>query len=123
MAGAARAAQVVTLTPEGALALWADTSRWATFVEGFARTLEVSPDWPAEGSKVVWESRPEGRGRVTEKVVEHGPGRFATQVFEEALQGRQALTASEHADGTQVELELEYELAKYWPLRAVADTI
>jgi hypothetical protein len=123
MAGTARAAEVVTLTPEGALTLWADTSRWATFVEGFARTLEVSPDWPAKGARLVWESRPDGRGRVTEKVTEHGPGRFTTQVFEEALTGRQTVTASEHADGTLVEIELEYELAKYGPLRAVADAI
>jgi polyketide cyclase/dehydrase/lipid transport protein len=123
VAGSARAAEVVVLAPEGALSLWADQDRWSTFVEGFARTLEVSPDWPAEGSRVVWESRPEGRGRVTEKVVEHGPGRFATQVFEDALVGRQTVTASEHADGTLVEVELEYELSKYGPLRAVADAI
>jgi hypothetical protein len=119
----ARAARVVPLTPEAALALWADTSRWPTFVEGFARALEQSPEWPAEGSRVVWESNPDGRGRVTERVVEHAPGRFVTEVFEEALHGRQTLTASEHADGALVELELDYELAKYGPLRAVADAI
>ena len=123
MASPARAARVVPLTPEAALTLWADTSRWSTFVEGFAHILEQSPDWPAEGAKVVWESTPDGRGRVTERVVEHAPGRFATQLFEAALTGRQSLTVSEHADGTLVELELEYELVKYGPLRVVADVI
>ena len=117
------AAHVVGLTPEAALVLWTDLGRWATFIEGFARTVEVSPEWPAEGAKVVWESSPGGRGRVTERVLEHAPGRFATQLFEDALQGRQAMTASEHADGTLVEVELEYELAKYGPLRALADAI
>jgi Polyketide cyclase / dehydrase and lipid transport len=121
--GVARAAEVVPLTPEAALRLWTDTSRWSTFVEGFARTLEVSPGWPDEGSKTVWESTPGGRGRVTERVTGHAPGRFATQVFEEALNGSQTVLVGEHADGTLVEIELDYELSKYGPLRAVADAI
>jgi hypothetical protein len=123
MAARTGAEHVVRITPEASLALWADPGRWATFVEGFARTLEISPDWPAEGAKVVWESSPGGRGRVTERVLEHAPGRFTTQRYEDALQGRQAMTASEHAEGTLVEVELEYELTKYGPLRAVADAI
>jgi hypothetical protein len=123
MARVATARQVVQLTPEATLALWTDTDRWASFVEGFARLLERSGDWPAEGAGVVWESTPEGRGRVTERVVEHGPTRFATQVFEEALHGTQALSASEDAEGTRVELALEYELSKYGPLGAVADAV
>lgn len=119
----AGAARVIPLTPEAALRLWVDTGRWATFVEGFARTVEVSSDWPDEGAKVVWESTPEGRGRVTERVVEHGPGRLVTEVFESALHGTQTLTVSEHADGARVEVALDYELTKYGPLRAVADLI
>ena len=119
----ARAATVVPLAPEGALALWTDLDRWPTFVEGFARTLETSGDWPAEGARVVWESGPGGRGRVTEKVLEHGTGRFATRVSEEALQGQQSVSIAEDAEGTRVELTLEYELTKYGPLGAVADVI
>ena len=121
--GVARAAQVVPLAPEAALKLWTDTSRWPTFVEGFARTLDVSPDWPAEGSKVLWESTPGGRGKVTERITGHGPGRIETQVFEEALNGSQTVLVGEHADGSVVEIELTYELSKYGPLRAVADAI
>jgi hypothetical protein len=123
MARTARAAGVVPLAPEGVLALWTDLDRWGTFVEGFAHTLEVSSDWPAEGSRVVWQSGPGGRGRVTEKVLEHSNARFATRVSEDALQGRQSLSVSEDADGARVELALEYELTKYGPLRAVADSI
>jgi hypothetical protein len=117
----ARAAAVVSLAPEATLALWTDVRRWPTFVEGFARTLEVSEDWPAEGARVVWESIPGGRGRVTEKVVASQTGRFATEVYEEALSGEQALRISEDAEGTRVELTLDYELNKYGPLRALAD--
>jgi polyketide cyclase/dehydrase/lipid transport protein len=123
MARTARAATVVPLAPEGALALWTDLDRWPSFVEGFARTLEASGDWPSEGARVVWESGPGGRGRVTEKVLQHGTGRFATRISEDALQGRQSVSVTEDADGTRVELSLEYELTKYGPLRALADVI
>ena len=123
MARTARAAAVVSLAPEAALKLWTDVGRWPTFVEGFGHLVEISSDWPGEGANVVWESIPGGRGRVTEKVVSFGPGGFATQVFEEALVGRQAVRTSEDAEGTFVELTLDYELSKYGPLRAVADAL
>jgi hypothetical protein len=123
MAGTARAAAVVSLAPEAALKLWTDVRRWPTFVEGHARTLEVSNEWPAEGAKVVWESIPGGRGRVTEQVVTSGPGRFSTRVFEDALEGEQAVRMAEDAEGTRVELTLDYKLSKYGPLQALADVL
>jgi Polyketide cyclase / dehydrase and lipid transport len=113
----------VVLTPEAALRLWADVGRWPSFVEGFARHVELDAGWPAEGSRVVWESVPTGRGRVTEKVVETGPDRLATMVFEERLAGRQTLRAVESEGGARVELSLEYALTKYGPLGPVADAI
>ncbi len=119
----ARAGSVVRLTPPETLALWTDVERWPSFVEGFARRLELAPDWPAKGARVVWESTPEGRGRVTETVVEHETDRFATQVFEEALMGTQTLRVAPTDDGTELQLELEYQLEKYGPLSGIADAI
>jgi hypothetical protein len=113
----------VSLPPEEALRLWADVDRWSTFVEGFARQLQRSPEWPEKGARVVWESNPEGRGRVTETVTENAPDRFSTQIFEEALMGTQTLRVLPAEDGSRVELSLDYELAKYGPLRGVADAI
>jgi Polyketide cyclase / dehydrase and lipid transport len=120
----ARAQADVVLTPEAALRLWTDVDRWSTFVEGFARTLERSSDWPAEGARVVWESTPSGRGRVTEKVTEGvGADRFATMVFEQRLVGTQTFRVVESEAGSRAELSLEYRLTKYGPLSAVADAI
>ena len=113
----------VALTPEAALRLWADVSRWSTFVEGFAHTLELDEEWPAEGSRVVWESVPAGRGRVTEKVLESGPDRIATLVFEDRLSGRQLFRVVESEGGARAELVLEYTLTKYGPLGVVADVL
>jgi hypothetical protein len=114
----------LVLTPEAALRLWSDVDRWPSFVEGFSRTLERAPDWPSPGSRVVWESTPAGRGRVTEKVVEgEGPDRFVTSVFEDRLHGRQTLRVVESEAGSRAELALEYQLTKYGPLSAVADAV
>jgi hypothetical protein len=124
----AGASAPLALDPPSAIELWTDVRRWATFVEGFGHTLELADEWPEEGARVVWESTPGGRGRVTEKVVERtvlgGGGRvFATQIFEAALIGIQRLRAVPVAHGSAVELTLEYELNKYGPLRAVADVL
>jgi hypothetical protein len=119
----ARARGTVALAPPEALALWTAVERWPSFVEGFARRLELSPEWPAKGARVVWESGPEGRGRVTETVLENSPDRFSTQVFEEALIGTQTLRVARSGDGSEIELTLDYQLAKYGPLAGIADAI
>ena len=119
----ARAEAEVALTPEQALRLWTDLSRWPAFIEGFARVVEVDPGWPAEG-RVIWESIPAGRGRVTEKVAEApAAGEFATLIFEDRLAGRQTFRTIASSDGARVELSLEYTLTRYGPLGAVADAI
>jgi hypothetical protein len=120
----ARAEVDVALTPEAALRLWTDVSRWPSFVEGFARVIELDPGWPAQDSRLVWESIPAGRGRVTEKVVDSGGSdRFATMVFEDRLAGRQTFRAVESEGGSRVELSLEYTLTSYGPLGPLADVI
>ena len=119
----ASARTLVPLAPPDALRLWRDVQRWPTFVEGFARMLSLAEEWPEKGARAVWESNPEGRGRVTETVVENAPDRFATQVFEEALMGTQTLRAVPANDGAEVELSLDYELVKYGPLRGLADAL
>jgi hypothetical protein len=78
----------IALAPERALALWADLDRWPAFVEGFARVVELDSGWPSPGARVVWESGPEGRGRVSERVLDHDPERvLVTEVAEEPLGG------------------------------------
>jgi uncharacterized protein YndB with AHSA1/START domain len=111
------------LPPAEVLRLWSDVDRWPSFVEGYARRLELTDAWPEPGGRVVWESTPDGRGRVTEAVKENEPDRFSTQVFEKALTGVQALRALPADDGSEVELSLEYELTRYGPLGGVADAL
>ena len=119
----ASARSSLPLTPAEALGLWSNVERWPSFVEGFARRLELTQGWPEPGGRVVWESKPDGRGRVTERVTENASDRFSTQVFEKALSGTQTLRALPAGDGSEVELSLEYELTRYGPLRGVADAL
>ena len=119
----ASAATVVPLAPEGAMGMWRDPRRWPAFVEGFARIEEQSPDWPAEGAKLVWQSSAGGRGRVTEKVVRRSAPEFSTQVFEDRLVGTQTFKAVEDAEGSRVELRLAYELTGGGPFRGLTDVL
>ena len=114
---------VVPLAPHDALRLWTDVDRWPSFVEGFARRLSLAPEWPEKGARVVWESNPDGRGRVTETVTANEPDRFSTQVFEERLMGTQTFQVVPANDGSEVALSLDYELTGHGSLRWVADAI
>jgi hypothetical protein len=119
----AKAQTLVALDPVATRELWADPGRWASFVEGFARVRDATGDWPEPGAKLVWESIPAGRGRVTERVVEAGERSFATEVFDDSLHGTQRARFEPEEGGTRMVVELEYELTKYGPLRSVADFI
>lgn len=93
-------------------ALWYDTARWATFVDGLAHVHAVEGDHPHAGAVVKWASFPGGRGRVREQVVAYEPGRGqVSDVQDTQIQGRQTLTLDEREDGSlRIGLELEYEI-------------
>jgi hypothetical protein len=124
MARRARADAAVALDPEAALALWADAGRWSSFVEGFQRIEDLSPEWPEPGARIVWHSGPDGRGRVTERIVEHTDGVFITDVAEERLRGRQTAVFEGRAEGgTVATLILEYELTSDNPFLPLTNLI
>jgi hypothetical protein len=108
-----RAARRVVLPPGEAEALWLDVSRWPTFIEGFAHVSSKEAAWPAEGSKLVWQSLPDGRGQVTEKVTARGEGYLTARLLEDSLTGIQSVSfqpAGDGEDATIVELCLKYDL-------------
>ena len=106
-----RAARRVVLPPDDAEALWLDVSRWATFIEGFGHAVSKDEAWPAQGSTLVWESLPGGRGTVQEKVTASAARHVSTRLVEESLHGVQTVTFEPDGEGGSiVELSLEYEL-------------
>ena len=130
--------QAVPLDREQALDLWIDLRRWPSFVDGLKHVVEAGSEWPSVGSKVVWQSTPNGRGRVTERVVAYEPGqRIVTEVFEDALTGTQAVRVSTPEasagggqgpapDGlrrTRLDINLDYQLTRGGPLRGLTDAL
>jgi len=105
-------------------ALWYDTSRWPTFVDGFGHVVGVDPGWPREGT-VTWDSRPGGRGRVLERVVRYtaGDGQDA-EVEDERITGTQSVRFAPYPEGgVGVALELRYQLKRAFPGSALVDAI
>jgi Polyketide cyclase / dehydrase and lipid transport len=109
--GRVRASVDVPGLASEAEALWYDHRRWPAFVDGLKHVARIDGQWPHEGARVVWDSWPNGRGRVLERVLTYEPR--AGQVLaveDEKLRGMQRVSFHPHAGGVTVALELEYEL-------------
>ncbi len=121
--GRARELTQVPLAPDDAFDLWTDLRRWPSFIDGFGHLQRVDDDWPEEGAKVVWASRPGGRGAVTERVVRsQRGGELVTEVIEERMTATQAVRFAAAEDGaTGVALELDYTVNTGAPLRGLVD--
>jgi hypothetical protein len=111
------------VTPRVAQRLWVDTNRWPTFVDGFGHLERIDDSWPEPGSKVVWESGPAGRGRVTEKIREFGDDVVVSDVFDSQMSAVQEAQFVPAEDGSEVFLTLDYELASGGPLRWLTDVL
>src|SRR6476620_2586615 len=103
------------VTPAVAQRLWTYTRRWPTFVDGFGHVLEQTDDWPAPGSKVIWESGPAGRGRVTERIKASGDGVVETEVFDSQMIAMQIARFVPVEGGCEFHLVLDYKLSKDGP--------
>ncbi|MDX6641603.1 MAG: hypothetical protein QOF12_2614 [Solirubrobacteraceae bacterium] len=121
-----RAQITVTGRISEAEALWYDTSRWATFVDGFHHVVRADPGWPAEG-ELVWDSMPGGRARVIEIVQRYEPRVGQTiSVEDEKSTGTQSIAfTARPGDRLQITLELNYVLKDkpVGPLSVVVDAI
>jgi hypothetical protein len=95
-------------------ALWSDLSRWPAFVDGFASTGRLEGEWPLPQARLVWDSRPGGRGRVVEQVEDREPGAWQRVRVEDAqLRGTQVVVFEPVAGGCDMTLQLTYELKRH----------
>ena len=93
--------------------LWYDTSRWASFVDGFGHLREADPRWPEAGD-VLWDSKPGGRGRVLERVTGHRAGDGQDlEIDDERMTGTQTVRFAGVGDErVRVVLELRWRLKR-----------
>jgi polyketide cyclase/dehydrase/lipid transport protein len=111
----------VTTTVPGRVAeaeeLWYDPQRWAAWIDGFGHVAKLEGDWPRPGATLWWDSRPQGRGRVFERVVAYEPRSGQTLAVEdEKLTGTQTVAFEPIGDEVRVSLTLEYTLKEGNPI-------
>jgi len=118
------------ITVEGRIseaeALWYDTTRWPTFIDGFHHVAKRDDGWPAEGS-LSWDSTPGGRGRVLE-IVERYEARVGqtSRIEDSAISGTQTVSFDLRPDErVRMALELTYTLKdrRGGPFMTVVDAI
>ena len=115
--------QVPALASE-AEALWYDTKRWPTFIDGLHHIARLEGDWPHAGARVLWDSKPGGRGRVQERVTAYAAREGQTlEVDDEKITGTQVLSFAPAEGGAIVSLELRYQLKSASPWMAVVDLV
>jgi hypothetical protein len=93
--------------------LWFDLARWSSFVDGFGALARNEGDWPRPGTRIVWDSLRNGRGRVVEQVLECDPAvTQLVRVEDPALTGTQRVRFDAVDGGCEIRLELAYELKR-----------
>jgi hypothetical protein len=104
--------------------LWYDHRRWPAFVDGCKHVARVTGDWPHAGAEVIWDSFPQGRGRVLEQVTAYEARVGQTLAVEdEKIRGTQQVSFVPHSDGVTVSVELDYELKEQRPLAGAFDLV
>jgi Polyketide cyclase / dehydrase and lipid transport len=119
-----RAALTIPGLASEAEELWYDPQRWAAWIDGFGHVHKVEGDWPREGARAVWDSKPGGRGRVVERVVEYeARAGQALDVEDEKLRGTQRVRFDPGPDGVEISLELDYTLKERHMFTPITDLL
>jgi Polyketide cyclase / dehydrase and lipid transport len=122
--GRVRASVAIAALASEAEALWYDTNRWPTFVDGLHHIARLDGDWPNPGARVLWDSNPGGRGRVQERVTAYVAREGQTvEVEDEKIFGTQQITFTPTEAGVTVTLELRYELKDRKPGMPLIDLL
>jgi hypothetical protein len=119
-----RASIAVPALASEAEALWYDTARWPTFIDGLHHIARLEGDWPHAGARVLWDSTPGGRGRVQERVIAYAAREGQTlEVEDEKIRGTQRIAFTPTETGVTVTLELRYELKDAKPGMPLIDLL
>jgi uncharacterized membrane protein len=88
-----------------------DPRGWPAWVDGFG-SVERSEGYPEVGGTLVWKSNPAGRGRVTERVIEHSPRtRHRIEWADPSSSGELLSEFAVEGEAVRVTVTLDYQLA------------
>jgi Polyketide cyclase / dehydrase and lipid transport len=100
-----------------------DPRGWAVWVDGF-QAAESEEGYPEVGGTLRWRSVEAGRGRVTERVLEHEPRRRHRIAFSDPQsEGELVTEMAIEGDGTRVTQTMDYRLAGRGPFSWVSDRL
>jgi uncharacterized membrane protein len=100
-----------------------DSRGWPAWVDGF-QAVESADGYPEVGGELVWRSIPAGRGRVTEKVLEHAPRtRHRIEFSDPESSGELLSEFAVEGEATRVKLTLDYSLERSGPFAVVSDRL
>jgi uncharacterized protein YndB with AHSA1/START domain len=98
-----------------------DPRGWTVWVDGF-QAAESAEGYPEAGGTLHWRSVDAGRGRVTERVLEHEPRRSHRIAFSDPQsEGELVTEMAIEGDGTRVTQTMEYRLAGRGPFSWASD--
>jgi hypothetical protein len=104
--------------------LWYDPQRWPAWIDGFGHVDKIEGEWPGVGARLVWVSKPGGRGRVEERVVGYEARTGQTlEVEDEKMRATQSVAFRPDGDAVEVALELRYELKDRNVLTPLTDAV
>jgi hypothetical protein len=104
--------------------LWYDPHRWAAWIDGFGHVAKLEGDWPRAGARLLWDSRPNGRGRVSETVTSYEPRTGQTlDVEDQRLTGTQSVAFAPDGERVRLSLTLDYRLKARSPITPLLDLL
>ena len=96
---------------------------WRAWVDGF-QAVESAEGYPETGGTLVWRSTPAGRGRVSERVLEHSPRtRHRIEFADPESSGELLSSFAVDGEATRVTLTLDYRLRKSNPFTVLTDRL
>lgn len=100
---------------------------WPAWVDQFGR-VESSEGYPERGGTLSWGSTSAGRGKVTERVIEHEPRslhrvEYADPESEGTLEVRFGIEPGEGTGGTRVEQAMDYTITSGGPFTGITDVL
>jgi hypothetical protein len=100
-----------------------DPRGWSVWVDGF-QAAESADGYPEAGGTLRWRSVQAGRGRVTERVLEHSPRTLHRISFSDPQTEGELLTEMAiEGDGTRVTLTMDYRLGGRGPFTWASDRL
>jgi hypothetical protein len=86
--------------------LWFDSSRWASWLEGFSHLVTLDDGWPVDGRRVY----DGARGRVLEKILRYTAGSgYSATVEDSRMSGVITVTFETDNVRTRITVELDVE--------------